>query len=151
MITAIFFVIPYLPGRAAARTGAVAPARLAVQCSSCCPLRRHSRRSPGSVSRRLVEVPGNTRAVRAQHGSQDADPGADGMKVRLTAVTRQLEAGHLCGAQTRLPGPHRHLGLDFGAGGRQVEALEIATVKGAESVAQLGQLGVVDRVEDREQ
>ena len=29
--------------------------------------------------------------------------------------------------------------------------LEIATVEGAESVAQVGQLGVVDGVEDREQ
>ena len=87
----------------------------------------------------------------AQHGSQDADAVADGVKVRFTAPTGQLEAGNLGDTQTRLHGPHGHLGLDFEAGRRKVEVLEVATVECAESVAQIGQVCVVDRVEDREQ
>ena len=87
----------------------------------------------------------------AQYGSQDADAVADRVQVRFSAPAGQLETGNLCDAQTRLHGPHRHLGLDFEAGRRQVQVLEIATVERAESVTEVGQVAVVQRVEHPEQ
>src|SRR5436190_14554557 len=87
----------------------------------------------------------------AHNGFQHTYAIPDSTQIGFTRSPRHLQARHFCDTQTRLQCAHGHFRLDLKSGSRKIEVFEVATVKGAEAVAQVGEFGAVEGVEYAQQ
>lgn len=88
---------------------------------------------------------------RLPHGAQHTSAVGDRVEIGITCATGHFQARNLRDPQAGLHRADSHLGLDLEAGRLQIQKIQVSPMESAEAVTQIGQLGSVQAVEEREQ